>query len=134
MFSPTLLVGTRGELQGFRKLIQIGSPHWGGRRGGRRSRTIDQEASILALGFLPARFGSCIRRERPHSRAAEKRDELAPLHRCNHSITSSASASSFAGTSRPSALAATILSTSSYLVGSCTGKSAGFSPLRMGAA
>src|SRR6516162_2712525 len=131
MFSPTLFVGTRGELQGFRKLIQIGSPHWGGRRGGRRSRTIDQEASILALGFLPARFGSCIRRERPHSRAAEKRDELAPLHRCNHSITSSASASNLSGTSRPSAFAVLRFMIISNLVGSSTGRSAGLSPLRM---
>jgi hypothetical protein len=42
------------------------------------------------------------RRERPCGRrAAEQRDELAPPH----SITSSARASSVAGTSRPSALA-----------------------------
>ena len=36
-----------------------------------------------------------------------------------------------AGTSRPSALAVLRLITSSYLVGACTGRSAGFSPLRM---
>jgi hypothetical protein len=36
------------------------------------------------------------RRDRP----AEQRDELATLHRCNHSITSSAVASSVAGTVR----------------------------------
>src|SRR5256885_5064883 len=48
-----------------------------------------------------------------------------------HSITSSAVASSVGGTSRPSALAAFRLITSSNLVGSCTGRSAGFSPLRM---
>src|SRR5215831_12801752 len=41
------------------------------------------------------------RRERPRGRAAEQRDEIAPLH----SITSSARASSVGGTSRPSALA-----------------------------
>jgi hypothetical protein len=34
------------------------------------------------------------RRERPRRRAAEQRDEIAPLH---HSITSSASASSLSG-------------------------------------
>ena len=34
-------------------------------------------------------------------------------------------------TSRPSALAVLRLMTSSYLVGACTGRSAGFSPLRM---
>ena len=64
---------------------------------------------------------------RPGRRAAEQRDELAPPH----SITSSARASSVGGTSRPSALAVLRLMTSSYLVGACTGRSAGFSPLRM---
>ena len=54
------------------------------------------------------------RRERPRGRrAAEQRDELAPLH----SITSSARASRVGGTSRPSALAVLRLITSSYLVG-----------------
>ena len=68
------------------------------------------------------------RRERPRDRrAAEQRDELAPFH----SITSSARASRVGGTSRPSALAVFRLMTSSYLVGACTGRSAGFSPLRM---
>src|SRR5262245_27619576 len=72
------------------------------------------------------------RRERPSCRsAAEQRDELAPLHRCNHSITSSARASSVAGTSRPSVFAVLRLITSSYLVGACTGRSAGFSPFKM---
>src|SRR5262249_22206327 len=68
------------------------------------------------------------RRKRPRSRAAEQRDEIAPP---NHSITSSARASSDGGTVRPSALAVLRLITSSYLVGACTGMSAGFSPLRM---
>src|SRR5262249_15635408 len=48
-----------------------------------------------------------------------------------HSITSSARASTDVGTSRPSALAVLRLFTSSYLVGAWTGRSAGFSPLRM---
>src|SRR4051812_458803 len=48
-----------------------------------------------------------------------------------HSITSSARASSVDGTSMPSVLAVLRLITSSYLVGACTGRSAGFSPLRM---
>src|SRR6476469_8791014 len=60
-------------------------------------------------------------------RAAEQRDELAPLH----SITSSAVASSDGGTSRPSAFAVLRLMTSSYLVGACTGRSAAFSPLKI---
>ena len=48
-----------------------------------------------------------------------------------YSITSSARASKVGGTSRPSAFAVLRLITSSYLVGACTGKSAGLSPLRM---
>src|SRR4029450_12685567 len=72
------------------------------------------------------------RRERPGcSHAAEQRDELAPSHPRAHSITSSARASSVDGTSRPSACAVLRLITSSYLVGACTGRSEGFSPLRM---
>jgi hypothetical protein len=48
-----------------------------------------------------------------------------------YSITSSARASTVAGTSRPSALAVLRLMTNSNLVGCNTGRSAGFSPLRM---
>ena len=48
-----------------------------------------------------------------------------------YSITSLALARSDGGTVRPSALAVLRLITSSYLVGACTGSSAGFSPLRM---
>src|SRR5262245_619206 len=69
------------------------------------------------------------RRQRPrHRRAAEQRDELAAP---DHSITSSSRASSVGGTSRPSALAVLRLITNSYFTGACTGRSAGFSPLRM---
>src|SRR5262245_36256996 len=72
------------------------------------------------------------RRERPRRRrAAEERDEVAALHLRGHSMTSSARASSCGGTSMPSAFAVLRLITSSYLVGACTGRSAGFSPLRM---
>ena len=68
------------------------------------------------------------RRERPRGcRAAEQRDEVAALH----SITSSASASNLSGISTPSALAVLTLITSWNLVGSTTGRSPGFSPLRM---
>src|SRR5262245_62036161 len=67
------------------------------------------------------------RRNRPRRRAAEQRDELATPH----SMTSSARASTVVGTSRPIALAALRLITISYLVGACTGRSAGFSPLRI---
>ncbi len=63
----------------------------------------------------PTRTGGLLRarRERPRRRAADERDELA----APHSITSSALASSVAGTSRPSALAVLRLITSSNLVG-----------------
>src|SRR5262249_34122025 len=68
------------------------------------------------------------RRERPRGRrAAEQRDDVAAVH----SITSSARASSDGGSSRPSALAVLRLIVSSYLVGCCTGRSAGFAPLRI---
>src|SRR5262245_51013917 len=50
----------------------------------------------------------------PGRRAAEQRDEVAPLH---HSITSSATARSPGGTVRPSVLAALRLITNSNLVG-----------------
>jgi hypothetical protein len=49
----------------------------------------------------------------------------------SYSITSSARARSAVGNVRPIALAVLRLITSSYLVGTCTGRSAGFSPLRM---
>src|SRR5262249_11622134 len=48
-----------------------------------------------------------------------------------HSITSSARASRLSGTVSPSAFAVLRLITSWNLVGACTGRSAGFSPLRM---
>src|SRR3954470_19438801 len=90
----------------------------------RRPRLIGENADATDLR-APLGDGS----ERPCChRPAGQRDELPPSH---HSITSSAVASSVAGTSRPSALAVLRLITSSYLVAACTGRSAGFSPLRM---
>src|SRR5262249_10933409 len=64
---------------------------------------------------------------RPRGRAAEQRYKRASLH----SITSSARLINACGRPRPSAFAVLRLITSSYLVGACTGRSAGFSPLRM---
>jgi hypothetical protein len=58
---------------------------------------------------------------RPHGRMQDE----------PYSITSSAVASNPGGIVRPSVLAVLRLTTSSYLVGACTGRSAGFSPLRM---
>src|SRR5262249_50463702 len=69
--------------------------------------------------------------ERPRCRAAEQRDELAALHCCGHSITSSAKTSNFGGISRPSAFAVFWLITNSNLVGWITGKSPGLAPLRI---
>src|SRR5262249_29089348 len=60
-------------------------------------------------------------------RAAEQRDELAAFH----SITSSVRASSWIEGSRPSAFAVFWLITSSNLFANWTGKSLGFSPLRI---
>src|SRR5262245_41695749 len=69
------------------------------------------------------------RRKRPRRRrAAEEDDELPPFH---HSITSSAATCSVGGTARPSAFAVLRFITNSNLVGCKTGKSAGFSPLRI---
>src|SRR5262249_15035180 len=73
------------------------------------------------LGLLRAR------RERPRRRAAEQRDEVAPFH----SITSSARASSVGGSVGPSDVAVFRLTTNSNLVPCCTGRSAGFAPLRI---
>src|SRR5262245_32077817 len=68
------------------------------------------------------------RRERPcRCRTAEQRDELAAFH----SITLSARPRSESGIVRPSALAVLRLMISSTLVVDWTGKSAGFSPLRI---
>src|SRR5262249_49703271 len=64
------------------------------------------------------------RRERPRGRAAEENDERAAFH----SITSSASASTVAGTSRPSSLAVFKLMISSNRSACCTGRSPGFVP------
>src|SRR5262249_53396143 len=88
----------------------------------RFERPADEKPDHRHGGLLRAR------RERPRGhRGAKKRDERAALH----SITSSAMASSDGGTVRPSAFAVLTLMTSSNLVGVCTGRSAGFSPLRM---
>src|SRR5262249_52652868 len=82
----------------------------------------DHDAKAIDMGRL-----LCARRERPRGRAAEERDERATLH----SITSSASESSLSGIWRPSAFAVLRLMLNSNFVGCMTGKSAGFSPLRM---
>src|SRR5262249_35052939 len=68
------------------------------------------------------------RRERPRGgRASEQRDERATPH----SITSSARPSRVIGKVIPSVLAVLRLMINSTFVACCTGRSAGFSPLRM---
>src|SRR5262245_32308081 len=53
------------------------------------------------------------------------------VYGANYSITSSARAMTTGGMVMPSAFAVLTLMISSYLVGACTGKSAGFAPLRI---
>src|SRR4029079_10797835 len=67
------------------------------------------------------------RREPPRRCAGKPCDEFAPLH----SNTSSAATSRPGGTVSPSALAVLRLTVVSYLVGACTGRSAGLAPRRM---
>jgi len=70
----------------------------------------------------------------PESGHVQSKEECPLRAKSGHrrySITSLARASNVGGTVRPSALAVLRLITSSYLVGTCTGRSAGFSPLRM---
>src|SRR5262249_50681663 len=73
---------------------------------------------------------TCLRAryERPRHRPSEQRDEVAAR---DHSITSSARASSAGGTSRPRAFAVLRLIRSSNLVGSSTGKSPAFTPFNI---
>src|SRR5262249_39001701 len=73
------------------------------------------------------------RHERPRRRrGAGERKEGGAVHGCaRHSITSSAMASTVAGMSSPSTLAALILIVSWYFVGCWNGKSPGFSPRKI---
>src|SRR5262249_19215757 len=77
-------------------------------------------------------FAGVIHADRPHLHSQRWRyglhcRQLAPL---DHSITSSARASSVSGTVRPNAFAVLRLITRSYLVGACTGRPGPFSPPR----
>src|SRR5262249_56403537 len=66
------------------------------------------------------------RRERPRRRAAEQCDDVAAP---DHSITSSAMASSEGDIARPSSRAVSALITSSNLLDCTTGRSGGLAPL-----
>jgi hypothetical protein len=73
-------------------------------------------------------IGLRVRSERPQcGRSGKKRDELPP----SHSITSSAVICMINGTARPSFLAVFRLITNSNLLDCMTGRSPGFSPLRI---
>src|SRR5262249_56607133 len=85
------------------------------RKAGGRSGVVGSHIHQDANSAPPLRLLRA-RRERPRGRAAEQRDENAPLH----SITSSASASNLSGIWSPSALAVFRLITNSYFVGACT--------------
>src|SRR5262245_54850978 len=80
---------------------------------------------------LYGRSIACLLAPAARGHAAEQRDERAALDLRAHSITSSAATCSVGGTVRPSALAVLRFITHSNLVGCKTGKSAGFSPLRI---
>ena len=87
--------------------------------------------------FVPWRFSDAGHRSawlahrcrRP--KTCTKPDPCSAAKKHPYSITSSASASSFAGNSSPSAFAALRLSTNRNCVGRCTGRSAGFAPLKI---
>src|SRR5215467_5601595 len=64
-------------------------------------------------------------------RFVPKADIVRCGERHRYSITSSALVSKDCGTVKPIAFAVLRLISSSYLVGACTGRSPGFSPLRM---
>src|SRR5262245_40311510 len=89
---------------------------------------IDNSGSLSADFTHPLRLLRSCRHRPRRRRAAEHRDELAPP---DHSITSSARASSVGGTVSPSALAVARLMTRSNLVGCSIGMSAGFVPRRI---
>src|SRR5262249_31947128 len=65
-----------------------------------------------------------------HSEGKIANERAAAKKHC-YSITSSARATSLSGTVWPSAFAVSRLTTVSNLVGACSGRSAGFTPLRM---
>ncbi len=98
------------------------------RTGGRQKRATDSLWGFACLFFIAVPNSV----NRPTSKS---RRNLAlcclSKFRLDYSITSSARASSVAGTSRLSAFAVLRLITSSYLVGWSTGKSAGLAPLRI---
>ena len=96
-----------------------------------------QHTILIALAALP---GATLPRLRALAlfgrRSPQRVDSLVMpasenLHTSGHSITSLARVTNDCGTARLIAFAVFRLITSSYLVGACTGSSAGFSPLKI---
>jgi hypothetical protein len=83
-----------------------------------------RDCDIASLGG----YGIKIPIRRSRGGCCAPRDELSAL---DHSITSSARTNNVSGIVRPSALAVFKLMAISTFVACCTGRSAGFSPLRM---
>src|SRR5262249_28524662 len=86
-------------------------------------RQVQSDRSNLAHGWLP--FAAVSIRQQFGTQMPQGG------HPPHHSITSSARASSLSGISRPSAFAVLRLISNSNFVDCWTGRSAGFSPLRM---
>ena len=95
--------------------------------------SLRQAARLRRMSAMPSIATESVRRNEPTRRANNGRERVQQwMHqKAGYSITSSARASKVGGTSRPSALAVLRLTINSYLVGACTGRSAGFSPFRM---
>ena len=93
------------------------------------------ECLVLMVVALKSLEPGCPTCAKPHPKCkapllvgtAEECDEFAACH----SITSSARCCRISGTAMPNVFAVFRLITSSYFVGACTGRSVGFSPLRM---
>src|SRR5215813_8899267 len=102
-----------------------------------QTSVVSSELRVEALmPFIVARTVVSLLRRSVHTkkqgnRAAEQRDELAPLHLRGHSMTSSARSKNDSGIVRPSALAVVRLIAKSHLVGCSTGNSAAFVPRRI---
>src|SRR6185437_6718032 len=91
-----------------------------------RARRMPEHADSWDLAVLLR-----LHRERVRGETCRRSTEQQIERTSVHSITSSARASSVGGTWKSIALAVFRLTTSSYLVGACTGRSPGFSPRRI---
>jgi hypothetical protein len=96
--------------------------------------SLRRAARLRRMSAMPSIATESVRRNEP-TRCAKRRPEQVQrtwwTKPCGYSITSSARASSVAGTSRPRAFAVLRLITSSNLVGKSTGSSPAFAPLRI---